>query len=87
MCFDSKREELLAAYHKNSLFSLSLNVNSPATQVSAKFGSYFRDSRNLMHVVGNGIRIEINLKIFSCTNLNFFNFSKKESSKCYTVGI
>ena len=53
-CYDKKRDDLVYAYHTKALFSLSLNVNSPATVQSAKFGSYFKESRNMKHVHGNG---------------------------------
>lgn len=55
MCYDSNRQELLAAYHKNALFSLSLNVNSQSAQQTTKFGSYFKESRNLLYVSGQGL--------------------------------
>jgi len=50
-CFDKNRDELLAAYHPNALYSVSLNLKSQAAVKSAKFDdSYFRDSRNLLFV-------------------------------------
>lgn len=57
MYYDTNREELLAAYHKNALLSISLNVNSQASFNTHynKFGSYFKESRNLVYVTGNGM--------------------------------
>ena len=49
------RDELLGAYHSKAIFSLSLNVNSPATKQLFKFGTYFKESRNLKHIFDSGI--------------------------------
>ena len=59
MCYDANREELLAAYHKNALLSLSINANSEASFNTHynKFSPYFRESRNLIYVTGAGKKI------------------------------
>lgn len=50
-CFDKSRDELLAAYHPKALFSISFNLKSQATsRKTSRFGSYVRDSRNLVYV-------------------------------------
>lgn len=52
-CFDKSRDELLAAYHPNALYSVSLILKSNATVKGAKFDDcFFRDSRNLLFVEG-----------------------------------
>lgn len=47
-CFDKNREELLAAYHTNALFSMSFNLKSQAIPYkrTTRFGAYVRESRN-----------------------------------------
>ncbi|RNA43840.1 Nuclear RNA export factor 1 [Brachionus plicatilis] len=72
-CYDSNREELLAAYHKSALFSLSLNVNSQASFSNQKFGSYFKDSRNQIYVTGN----EKLFKLLHSGNLDIVSFLSK----------
>jgi len=75
MCYDKNREGLLEAYHPKATFSLSLNVNSQAasTHQSAKFGSYFKDSRNLKYVMG----AEKLYKILYRTNTEIVSFLSK----------
>lgn len=73
ICYDSNREELLAAYHKSALFSISLNVNRQATYQPHKFGSYFKDSRNLIYVSG----LEKQFKMLHSGNLNIVAFLNK----------
>ena len=65
-CFDKNRDELLAAYHSNAFYSVSLNLNKKISIKAPKFDDYFfRDSRNLLYVEG-GL-----LKNILQTNKNF----------------
>ncbi|CAF0983354.1 unnamed protein product [Brachionus calyciflorus] len=73
MCYDTNREGLLQAYHKNALFSLSLNTTGQASYHGIKFGSYFKESRNLVFVTGN----ERQYKMLHSGNLDIVAFLSK----------
>lgn len=51
-CFDKNRDELLAAYHANALFSMSFNLKSQCipSKRTVRFGPYVRESRNQLFV-------------------------------------
>lgn len=94
-CFDQNREELLAAYHRKAIFSISINSNSKAAQTGPKFGEYFTSSRNLLHVtttdkchkmlhIGN-IDIVAFINKFPTTEHNFDSF--KLDISYFTVNI
>jgi hypothetical protein len=54
-CFDTKREELLAAYNPKCTFSLSINMgNNQSSYRSFKFDEFLtRENRNLKRIYGN----------------------------------
>ena len=85
-CFDKNRDELLAAYHRKAIFSLSLNVNSRATQNLHKFGEYFKDSRNLVHVPSKG-RNSPKYLILNLTRYIYKILFKKNLSNCCILEI
>jgi hypothetical protein len=73
-CYDTRRDELINAYHVKALYSFSVNVNSQAFGDKTRFrDSYFGDSRNLKHVPGN----EKQFKLLHFGNLDITAFIDK----------
>jgi nuclear RNA export factor len=71
-CFDTNRNDLLAAYHSNATFSLSLNVNSKAAH-NSKFGSFFKGSRNLKYLT----TAQRHFEFLHCGNIDIVAFLSK----------
>lgn len=74
-CFDKNRDELLAAYHPKAIFSISFNLKSQAvsSRKALRFGSYVKDSRNLVYVKNDG-KYHNNLCFFLWISLKLKSF-------------